>query len=101
MDVWAAKIATGAKSADHNLLMTLVLKNVLKCAVMEKDLFSNVMMEITKMVMDAQEIAKYNQASLAQVVILTQKITVIYIDKIKLLYNKLDKSEDQLALLSI
>ncbi len=82
MDVWAAKIATGAKSAGHNLLMTLLLKNVLKCVVMEKDLFFNVMMEITKMVMDAQETAKYNQVSLVQAAILTQKITAIFIDQI-------------------
>jgi hypothetical protein len=62
--------------------MTLLLKNVLKCVVMEKDLFFNVMMEITKMVMDAQETAKYNQVSLVQAAILTQKITAIFIDQI-------------------
>ena len=63
--------------------MILVLKNVLKCVAMERNLSSNVMMEIIKMVMDAQEIVKYNQVSLVQVVILYQKTTAIFIDQIK------------------
>lgn len=58
MVVSAVTTATDAKYADQSSYLTLLLKNALSCAAMEKDSTLNVTMEIILMAMDAQEIVK-------------------------------------------
>lgn len=77
MAVWVVLIVTDARDADLNLFIIHLINNVMKNVVMEWNLIFNVMMETIRMVMDVQEIAKFNLGMPAQEDLLIIKINVI------------------------
>lgn len=74
------------------------MSNVLKNAEMERNSFSNAMMAITKMEMDAQETVKSKMDSLAQVDHPKTKILAIFSDQTGLQFLRQDKSGNPQAL---